>query len=106
MAICDIDFRRQCCCRGRLSPSSADLDSVWSLVSTNEELARTAFLRVANHAGVSGDGIAAELSAAQMADLYCLLAKIFPPDEAEQKSGTVTPRMEAGYLRDRQLQKN
>jgi hypothetical protein len=80
-------------------------ESVWSLVSSNEELARAVFIRVANHAGVSGDGVAAELSATQTADLFCLLTKLFPQEEEEPRSGTVTPRMDAGYLRDGQLRK-
>jgi hypothetical protein len=78
-------------------------NSVWSLVAANDELARTVFMRVANHAGVSGDGIAADLTAEQIADLYSLLVRIFPPEEDPQRSGTVTGRMAVGYLRDGQL---
>jgi hypothetical protein len=81
-------------------------ESVWSLVSGNDELARIVFGRVANHAGVSGDGVAAELTAEQVADLYCLLVRIFPPEQdPAAKSGTVTARMAVSYLRAGQLRR-
>jgi hypothetical protein len=80
-------------------------ESIWFQLASNHDLARATFLRVANHAGVSGEGVAAELSAKQTAELYSLLVEVFPPEEDEQRSGTVTPRMAASYLRDGQLRR-
>ena len=77
---------------------------VWPMLIANDDLARAVFLRVANNSGFSGDGVAAKLSPEQIADLYCLLAKIFPSDQdPKQQSGTVTARMSAAHLRDGQL---
>lgn len=100
---CDTDFVASFLAAAICNLPALIWRSVWSLVSSSEDLARAVFLRVANNAGVSGDGIAAVLSAEQTADLYLLLTKLFPPEQDEQRSGTVTPRMEASYLRDRQL---
>jgi len=100
---CDTDFVASFLAAAICNLPALIWRSVWSLVSSSEDLARAVFLRVANNAGVSGDGVAAVLSAEQTADLYLLLTKLFPPEQDEQRSGTVTPRMEASYLRDRQL---
>ncbi len=77
-------------------------DTAWRL-NEDRGFAEIVLLTVAHHRGVSGDGVAAELSASQVAQFYCLLRSLFPDEKDEGLSGTVTPRMAAGYLKNAQI---
>jgi hypothetical protein len=75
----------------------------WRLLNDDLAFAKIVMLHVANHRGFSSGGVAARLSAEQVANLYCLLRTLFPDEEDENRSGTVTPRMAVGYFKHAQI---
>src|SRR5437879_143891 len=54
---------------------------VWPILYKNDELAKIVFLRVGHHYGFDSAGLGAHLTPRQISELYCLLVKLFPPEE-------------------------